>query len=144
MEISNKGLELIKQFEGFSATVYKDVVGKPTIGFGHLIKPGEVFGCIGSMEATQLLSKDCKEAEDCVNDKVTAEINQNQFDALVSFTYNLGCGALGESTLLKYVNLYNFDLASKEFPKWDHAGGKVVDGLLKRREAEASLFMEEV
>ena len=144
MQLSDKGIELIKTFEGFSAIPYNDVVGRPTIGFGHLILPGEVFGSIGSMEATSLLRKDCSKAVSCVNNNVKVQLNQNQFDALVSFTYNLGCGNFKSSTLLKYVNLGNFQAAAAEFHKWNHAGGKVVDGLTKRRNKEAQLFLKEV
>lgn len=144
MQLSDKGIELIKTFEGFSAIPYNDVVGRPTIGFGHLILPGEVFGSIGSMEATALLRKDCSKAVSCVNNNVKVQLNQNQFDALVSFTYNLGCGNFMASTLLKYVNLGNFQAAAAEFHKWNHAGGKVVDGLTKRRNKEAQLFLKEV
>ncbi len=144
MKISDNGLELIKQFEGFRAIPYKDVVGKLTIGFGHLIKPGEAFGALSSTEATQLLRKDCSKAEACVNNCVKVQLNQNQFDALVSFVYNLGCGAFMASTLLKDLNKKDFVAAENEFHKWDHAGGLVVPGLSKRRKQEAKLFSTEV
>ena len=143
MKISNAGLTLIKTFEGFRATPYRDVVGKLTIGFGHLIKAGEVFGAVSSIEATSLLQVDVAFAEDCINSHVTSEISQDQFDALVSFVYNLGCTNFLSSTLLKYVNLYNFELAAAEFKKWNHAGGIVIAGLTNRRLAEAALFMKE-
>jgi GH24 family phage-related lysozyme (muramidase) len=140
MKTSAVGIALIKQFEGFSAIPYRDVVGKMTIGFGHLIKPGEVFGAVSSIEATSLLIKDVGFAEDCINKNVTAELDQNQFDALCSFVYNLGCANFLSSTLLKYVNLYNFELAAAEFGRWNHAGGKSIAGLTRRRAAEAALF----
>lgn len=144
MKISDRGLELIKKFEGFRAIPYKDVVGKLTIGFGHLILPGEVFGALSSTEATQLLRKDCAKAEACVNNCVKVQLNQNQFDALVSFVYNLGCASLMASTLLKDLNKGDFIAAENEFHKWNHAGGVVVAGLTNRRNQEAQLFSKEI
>lgn len=140
MKISSKGLDLIKEFEGFRAVPYKDAVGLPTIGYGHLIKKGEVFGAISSVEATAILSRDVEDAENSVNKMVNVPINQHQFDALVSFTYNLGGHSLLSSTLLKKLNLKDFEGAAEEFLKWDHAGGKQLPGLTRRRKAEKELF----
>lgn len=157
MKISNNGIELIKKFESFRAVAYKDTAGLWTIGWGHLIKKGEKFlGPISSVQGLTLLLQDLQEAEDCVNRltsgssnaPTTITLNQNQFDALVSFTYNLGCGALKSSTLLKYVKLGNFLAAASEFAKWNHnrVNGKlvVVGGLTNRRQLEAQLFLKEV
>lgn len=143
MKVSNNGLDLIKQFEGFSATPYKDVVGKSTIGYGHLIKKGEAFTRVSIEQATELLKEDCAIAETCVNTNVKTNLNQNQFDALVSFVYNLGCGAFKASTLLKDLNRGEFEKASNEFHKWNHAGGRVVRGLSIRRKKEELLFKED-
>lgn len=140
MEVSDKGLSLIKQFEGFSAIPYKDTGGRMTIGFGHLIKKGEVFGAISSVEAASLLMQDVQFAVNCIEDNATAELTQNEFDALVSFVYNLGCANFKSSTLLKYVNLYNMELAAGEFKKWGNVNGKPSKGLLNRRLKEAALF----
>lgn len=148
MNVSKRGVDLIKSFEGFSAVPYKDVKGLLTIGFGHLVKSGEVFGAISSIEATSLLEKDTKEASDCVNKVVKAALNQNQFDALVCFTYNLGCKALTGSTLLKLLNENDYHGASLQFIRWNRASvGKTsieVPGLTRRRKAEQELFNEEV
>ena len=149
MKIDSAGLELIKKFESFRAIAYKDTAGLWTIGWGHLIKKGEKFlGPISSVQAQTLLLQDVQEAVDCVNRLTTITLNQNQFDALVSFTYNLGCGALEESSLLKYVNLGRFLAAASEFHKWNHdrVNGKlvVVAGLTNRRQLEVQLFLKKV
>lgn len=141
MNLGSKGLNLIKSFEGFSAVAYEDVVGKKTIGFGHLIKPGEVFGALSSVEATALLERDCATAVKCVNNIVKTPLTQNQFDALVSFVYNLGCSALMGTTIRHYLDEGDMDKAADEFLKWDHAGGHKVDGLTRRRKAERDLFL---
>ena len=149
MKIDSAGLELIKKFESFRAIAYKDTAGLWTIGWGHLIKKGEKFlGPISSVQGQTLLLQDVQEAVDCVNANTTITLNQNQFDSLVSFTYNVGCEALRESSLLKYVNLGNFTAAAAEFHKWNHdrVNGKlvVVNGLTNRRNLEAQLFMKKV
>ena len=143
MTTSQNGINLIKQFEGFRAVPYKDIAGFPTIGYGHLIQPGEVFGAVSSVDATTLLITDLATAEICINTYVTTTINQNQFDALASFVYNLGCGKLKMSTLLKLINAGELELAADEFLKWNHAGGAVVKGLTERRKAERDLFLSD-
>ena len=143
MNISKHGLELIKSFEGFRAVPYKDIAGYPTIGFGHKIVAGEVFGAISSLEATNLLEKDVQWAVTIINSAVMVLINQNEFDALCSFTYNVGAHAFATSTLLKLLNEEDFEGAAKEFLKWDRAGGKVSAGLLARRQKEKVLFEQE-
>ena len=141
MKISSDGINFIKQFEGFSATPYKDVGGLLTIGFGHLIKQGEVFGALSSVEATALLQRDVEAFEFAVNKMIVVTITQNQFDALVSFAYNLGAHSLLSSTLLRKLNLGDFPDAANEFLKWNHVNGQVVDGLTRRRQAEQKLFL---
>jgi len=139
--ISNAGITLITDFEGFSSCKYKDPVGLWTIGYGHLIKPGEKFNkCISKAEATKILKQDLNTAESCVNRYVKTSINQHQFDALVSFTYNLGCGSLASSTLLKKVNARKFSQVCSELLLWVHGNGKVLPGLVRRRKAECKLF----
>jgi lysozyme len=91
-------------------------------------------------QATLLLQSDVAASVSCVNNAVTATISQSQFDALVDFCFNLGCGALVKSSLLRFVNANDFVSAAAQFLLWDHAGGVVVQGLLLRRQAEAALF----
>jgi lysozyme len=142
MEMSDKGLQLIKDSEGFVGHVYLNAVGKPTVGYGHLIKAGEDFSDgLTEEQATELLQNDVKWAENAVAAAVTVSLNQNQFDALVDFTFNLGAGALQGSTLLKLVNQGKMDEAADEFPKWVHANGKVLPGLVTRRGAERDLWL---
>jgi len=141
MKISQSGINLIKQFEGFSATPYKDIAGLLTIGYGHLILPGEHFGAISSVEAAALLIRDIADkAEYFVNKFVTVDLLQNEFDALVSFTYNVGGANFQKSTLLKLLNAGKKEDVPQEFLKWDNAGGHKSEALLKRRRLEAKLF----
>lgn len=138
---SPQGVEFIKMFEGFSAVPYNDSAGLPTIGFGHLIKPGEVFGAISSIEATALLARDLGTAEGAVNAAVQGTLTQSEYDALVSFTYNLGAGSLQSSTLLKKINsVAPIAEISTEWNKWINAGGVPVKGLKARRLAEFTLY----
>ena len=136
-----RGIDLIKQFEGLRLAAYQDMVGVWTIGYGHTgpdVKPGLV---ITQQQAEQLLINDLAQFERRVNDLVTVQINQNQFDALVSFSYNLGVGALQKSTLLRLLNAGSYQPAADEFPRWNRAGGNVVAGLTRRRYAERQLFL---
>jgi len=141
MNISQKGIELIKSFEGFRAVPYKDIAGFLTIGFGHKIVAGEVFGAISSLEATAILHRDVQWAVTIINTAVEVTLTQNQFDALCSFTYNVGAHAFATSTLLKLINEDDFAGAAKEFLKWDIAGNKVSASLLARRQKEMELFL---
>jgi lysozyme len=147
-QINQAGLNLIKSFEGFSAKAYLDIVGVPTIGYGCTIgvtKQDVVNGrTVTEQQAEQLLSTELASHEMAVSQCVTVALNDNQFAALVSFSYNLGDGSLRSSTLLKLLNSSNYVGAANEFPKWDHAGGKVVDGLERRRLAEQALFNQPV
>lgn len=141
MKISQTGLDLIKSFEGLKLKAYQDVVGVWTVGFGSTgphVKPGMV---ITAKQAEDLLRDDVSRFEACVSKQVTVALSQNQFDALVSFAFNLGCGNLGSSTLLKKLNAKDYAGAAAEFPKWNRAGGKVLAGLTRRREAEKALFL---
>lgn len=141
MRTSKDGIDFIKAHEGFRATPYKDVAGYLTIGFGHLIKKGEVFGAISSVEATAIMQRDLSPFEDCINSHVHVNLQQCQFDALVSFTYNLGQGNFVSSTLLKKLNANDMDGAADEFLKWDRAGGQVVRGIFLRRQEEQVMFL---
>jgi len=134
--INAAGLNLIKSFEGFRSCKYRDPVGLWTIGYGHLIKPGESFNCISEAEATNLLRRDVGSAEACVNSRVKVPLNGNQFSALVSFTYNLGCGSLSSSTLLRLLNQGNYGSVCGQLKLWVNAGGRPLPGLVRRRNAE--------
>lgn len=136
-----QGLELIKSFEGLRLQRYQDVAGKWTVGYGHLILPTERFDQpINPGTALALLKKDLRRTEQGVNSAVRVPLTQNQFDALVSFAFNLGVGALQKSTLLRLLNLRDYSGAAKQFLVWNRAGGKVVAGLTRRRTAECSTF----
>jgi lysozyme len=139
---SKDGLNLTKQFEGCQLTAYQDQVGVWTIGYGHT-GSGVVSGlAITQDQAVALLVSDVAAAAAFVNNAVTIELQQNEFDALVDFVFNLGRGAFAGSTLLKNLNAGQFDAAAAQFALWDHAGGQVVAGLLRRRQAEAALFQQ--
>jgi lysozyme len=144
LKYSAAGLELTKQFEGLQLKAYQDSVGVWTVGYGHTgtdVKPGLT---ITEAQASVLLAADVAWAVTCVNKSVTSEINQNQFDALVDFVFNLGCAAFGQSTLLKMVNASDFADAAGQFGRWNKADGKVLPGLTKRRAAEAALFQQPI
>lgn len=141
MNISLNGINLIKGFEGYSGTPYQDVVGIWTWGYGHARKfKEELPDSVSRPEAEALLQTDLVPACKCVNQCVKVPINQNQFDALVSFVYNIGGSAFSASTLLKKINASEMDGAENEFLRWNRAGAKVIDGLTRRRAAEAKLF----
>lgn len=147
MKTSPNGVRILSGEEGERDHEYTDVAGVPTIGFGHAIKPGEPYGpgsVITHQQALDLLAKDIGWAEDAVNRDVTVALSQNQFDALVSFTFNDGAGALRESAVLSHLNAGDYAGAAAHFVDWDHdmRGGKLVvdPGLLARRQAEAALF----
>lgn len=141
-----KGIELIKSFEGFSSKPYLCPANVPTIGYGSTrYANGQKVTMndkpISEVEATKLLADTLGQYELAVDAYCIDTINQNQFDALVSFAYNLGNGNLKSSTLLKKVNINPNDPTIKdEFLKWNKAAGKVLSGLTKRRTAEANLY----
>ena len=140
MGLSDAGLDHIKSHEGLRTTAYRDPVGILTIGYGHTgadVKPGQR---ITEAQAEQLLRKDVGWAEDAVRKNVKVPLTQGQFDALVSFTFNCGAGALGKSTLLKKLNAGDYAGAQAEFGNWVRGGGKVLPGLVRRRQEEARMF----
>lgn len=141
MKTSQKGIDLIKRFEGVVLKVYKDAVGLPTIGYGHLIKKGEVFTTITQQQAEELLAKDLKQFEEGISTSVKVALTQNQFDALVSFAFNLGMGNVNSSTLLRKLNAGDIQGAANEFVRWNKASGRVLSGLTRRRLAEKELFL---
>lgn len=137
---SQKGIDLIKSFEGCRLTAYQDSIGVWTIGYGHT--SGVYSGMtITEAQAEAYLRSDLIISENSVNQYVTYAINQNQFDALISFTFNLGSGNLASSTLLKKLNQGDISGAANEFDKWIYAGDEVLEGLVKRRAAENELFL---
>lgn len=137
---SQAGIDLITSFEGCRLTAYQDSVGVWTIGYGHT--SGVYQGMtITEEEAIAFLRQDLKTAENAVNNNVTYGINQSQFDALVSFTFNVGTGNFSSSTLLKKLNAGDVNGAADEFDKWIYAGGQVLEGLVRRRAAEKQMFL---
>jgi lysozyme len=141
MKIGEKGLKLIKRFEGLKLSAYYCPGGILTIGYGHTGKDVFQGQRITVQQAEDLLRKDVERFEKAVERLVTVELSQEQFDALVSFTYNLGEGALAKSTLLKVLNRGEYSKAAVQFDQWNKAGGKVLAGLVARREAEEQLFL---
>lgn len=146
MKVSQRGLDLIKRFEGFSPVPYLCPAGVPTIGYGTTyyeegLPVSMVDKVITEEMAEDLLKKHVETYENGVKQGVKQTINQNQFDALVSFTYNVGVANFLRSTLLKKVNIDPYDLTiEKEFLKWVNAGGKRLAGLVKRRQMESQLY----
>ena len=144
MKISDKGLALIKAFEGVRLKAYPDPAtgGDPwTIGVGHTGSEVTPEVEITEEQADAYLRADIETAEKCINQCVTGNLTQDQFDALCSFVFNLGCGNFRKSTLLKKINEEDDVAASREFLKWDRAAGKVMAGLTRRRTAEMELFL---
>ncbi|HBO6773379.1 TPA: lysozyme [Pseudomonas aeruginosa] len=144
MKASQDALDIIKKFEGFSEKAYPDPAHGwrvPTIGYGTTsgVKMGDT---ITKERAEELLREDVKRFEGYVDRLVKVPLTQGQFDALVSFTYNLGPGALEKSTLLKLLNRGDYQGAADQFSRWVNAGGKRLGGLVKRRAAERVLFLE--
>lgn len=138
--ISQDGIDLIKRFEGYRPTVYLDIVGKQTVGYGHLLRPGESFGYLDRQAAEALLRHDVAFAEAAVNRLITVPLHPFQFDALTSFVFNLGSGCLQRSTLRRVVNREEHAQAADEFHKYRLAGGRISKGLVLRRAAEADLY----
>ena len=162
MKISDKGIEWLKRLESSIKTngkhvIYDDATGKPvangfplpygaTIGYGHLIKPGEDFkNGITEQQAIKLLRSDIAVAERTVQDNITVQLSQNQYEALVSLAYNIGAGRFKNSTVVKYINNPNFhssiypDLESA-WQAWNRTQGKVSNGLINRRQNEWKLY----
>ena len=139
MKIGYDGLKMIKHFEGLELNAYQCAAGVWTIGYGHT--KGVQQGMVISEEtADEMLVEELKEYENYINDMVNCPLNQNQFDALVSWVYNLGPANLQASTLLKVLNAGDYAGVPAQIKRWNKAGGKVLEGLTRRREAEADLF----
>lgn len=141
MRTSERGIDLITSFEGFRSRPYLDAVNVPTIGFGHTQGVTLQTHPITLQAARHLLAKDLRIFERGVEEMVRVPLTQGQFDALVSFAYNVGLGALRSSTLLQRVNRRQWWRAWREFRRWDKAGGRAQPGLTRRRKAEARMFI---
>ncbi len=162
MRISDKGIDMLKRFEGYvklgdKHVIYDDKTGKPvdvneplprgaTIGYGHLITQGENFrNGISEAKATELLRADIAIAERAVKNNITVPLSQNQYDALVSLAYNIGAKNFATSTVVKYINNPNFH--SSVYPNlesawkaWNKSGGRIMTGLSNRRHQEWDMF----
>jgi len=147
-DLTSRGAAFIGHFEGFSGKLYNDPVGHCTIGFGHLVhrgpingsEPADLRGGISKERALELLREDAKEAADAIDRLVDVNLEPHQRDALISFTYNLGTGAFGSSTLLKMLNQGHYDAVPEQLNRWTKASGRVLPGLVARRKAEGALF----
>lgn len=143
MKLSPAGAQLIQEFEGLFLNAYKDPIGVVTIGWGHTNVDPPYFKMGDKWTKAQCLNvfyTDMVRYEDGVKRLVKVPLSQNQFDALVSFTYNCGEGNLGKSSLLRKVNNRDFEGAANSFADWNKAGGRVLAGLTRRRAAEALMF----
>jgi lysozyme len=146
--LSPAGAKFIAKFEGFRAKMYNDAAGHCTIGFGHLVHRGPINGKeapefvagITRARALELLQADAAKAASAVKRGVKVPLTQHQFDALVSFAYNVGNGAFAESTLLKKLNAGDYKAVPAQLNRWVKADGKALEGLVRRRGAEGALF----
>lgn len=146
MRVSDRAVTAIKQWEGLRTKAYRDVVGVWTIGYGHAstaggpkVTPGMV---ITEAEAERILRNDLREFEEGVLKRCTRTPNQNQFDGMVSLSFNIGLGAFGKSTCLRRFNAGDFKGAAEALQWFNKAGGKVYKGLVRRRAREAQWFLE--
>lgn len=146
MKTSKVGIDLISGFEDTVLQAYDDGVGVWTIGKGTTVYPNGVKVKKGDTctldQANEYFSHDLKRFESSVNNLVKAPLSQNQFDALVSLTYNIGSGNFASSTLLKKLNAKDYAGAADQFPLWNKGGGKVLKGLVRRRADERALFLK--
>ena len=154
MNMSQKGEELLAQWEGFETNVYLDSAGLKTIGVGHLLtkdelssgkiiingEPVKYANGLTKQQVFELLGQDLTRFDQAVNDGVTVALKQNQFDALVSFSFNVGVSAFKNSTLLKVLNKGKYDEVPGQLGRWVHSGGHKVQGLVNRRENEVKLW----
>lgn len=142
MRTGSAGLNLIKRFEGFSATPYLCPANICTIGYGHVILAHErdLLTQVDEVQAERLLVQDVRAAERAVQNLITIPLRQNQFDALVCFTFNLGSGTLQRSTLRRVINRGDEDEVAGQWMRFVWAGGRKLSGLVRRREAELALY----
>ena len=146
MTVSKNGLELIKEFEGFNSNAYLCVAKKATIGWGSTYYEDGTKVTLDDNPITEERANELleyianKDFGNNINKVVKVPLNQNQFDALVSFAYNVGNGNFNSSTLLRKLNSSDYEGAANEFKKWNRSGGKILAGLARRRKAEKELF----
>ena len=142
MKISENGLNLIKHFEGFSESPYLCPAGYFTIGYGHVIGEAErtTLSRVSAAEAEDFLKMDARIAEQAVSRVIDVLLTQNQFDALVSFTFNLGAACLQRSTLRQVLNRGEYEAAPAQMQRFVWGGGRKLPGLIRRRAAEGALF----
>jgi GH24 family phage-related lysozyme (muramidase) len=144
---NDSGIEIIKTFEGLRTTAYQDSVGVWTIGYGHtsMAGPPTVYAgmTITAAEAEEILRQDLNIFEAGVEDALTISTNSDQFSAMVSFSFNVGLQAYRDSTLLRKHNAGDFPGAADEFLRWVYAGGEVLPGLQRRRQAERALYLSQ-
>ncbi|WP_183074515.1 lysozyme [Salmonella enterica] len=140
MKASDNGRAFIRAREGVKLAAYRDGGGVWTIGYGHTrgVKQGQV---INHEQADEFLNNDLRQVESCISERVTVALNQNQFDALVSFVFNVGRQAFSDSTLLKKLNEGNYRAAADQFTRWVYDNDQFVQGLYNRRVAERDLFL---
>jgi len=152
--MSEHGLKLLEQWEGFEKKLYNDSAGLPTIGVGHLLTKSELSSGkivingapvqydvgLSDQQILDLLKQDLAPVTQLVTNKVTVPLDQNQFDALTSFTFNVGGAAFNGSTLLKLLNQGQYHEVPAQLRRWNKSGGKVVQGLTNRRENEVKLW----
>ena len=146
--INEAGLELIELFEGFSSEPYQDVAGIWTIGFGSIYgadgkRVTQDHQSISKADASKLMERDIKRTEDTLARLITVDVTLNQFSALCSFAYNVGTGAFQRSTARMKLNRQDYQGCADELLRWKYAGKRVIPGLLRRREAERELFLNE-
>lgn len=146
MNVSDKCVNMIKHHEGFVRKPYQDPIGLWTVGVGHLIGDGKILPKEWNKEFTdeeidQILCEDLERFEIGIQRLTKVNLSQGQFDALVSFSFNVGLGNYQSSTLRAKLNRGDYEGASNEFWKWRRAGGKILKGLVKRRADEKALFL---
>ena len=149
MNINKATIDLVKEFEGCKLTAYRDAVGVWTIGYGTTARAGLGIIPTGGMtitqaEADQLLADGLNKFADQIRPMITADLNDNQFGACVSLAYNIGVHAFSTSSALKHINAGDYDKAANSILLFNKAGGKVLKGLVRRREAERKLFLTPV
>jgi len=147
-QISPEGIAFLEEKEGFRGDAYYDVAGVLTIGYGHSTRAPSIEQYpvyegqhITEEEGEEILRADLKPTEAAVNSAVTRDITQKQYDALVSFTFNVGTGAFKSSDVLSYTNAGNYQAAADELLQYVYAGGRLIDGLRKRREEERAMYL---
>lgn len=143
--VNNKSLNLIKGYEGWRSCAYStDGANRLTIGYGHLVKPSDGFNkksCITKERGLQILKSDLSTATNCIEKNVRVPLTDNQFGALVSWTFNVGCGAARKSSLVRKLNAKSpANVICDQLRQWNKGGGKVLAGLKRRREAECTLY----